>query len=430
MPDIAETSTTSLEDDLREIDALIESDKGEKPSPTSKKVEPPAEEEESEEEDKQLLEEEEEEEEEEEIKEVPEEEFKAPAEDEQAVNFPRIEELKKVYPDILKKFPELRSAIFQTHEYHKLFPTVADAKEANENNNAFMTLRQDIMEGDGTQFLEALKEVDTKNLTRFAGVFLPALYKISPQDHWEALLPPLENLVKTMYRMGKEQNNENLTNSAEWVAKFLFNDHKIASSDNRAPRNKIIQQELDKPKPAEGDKRDPIETRFREDTFVDGQKRLAGIIEKAFEINTQNENDPINGLSEFFRNVLAEKAYMQIHKILEEDPEYMSFMQSLWSRAKRNGWSRDDSAKIISTFLARAKNLLPSVRSKLVSEATKTAKDISSRKLKVASQNNRSQVPGGRPASGNRNSGPVNPKTIDWSKTSDEDILNDNIKTR
>ena len=362
---------------------------------------------------------------EEEEEETEEEDEEKPITDEDLLgNRPKIDDLKKAFPELMKKFPTLRGVIYREYEFSKVFPTVEDAKEARENDLAFVNIREDVMEGDGSKFLGALNDIDPKSVVRFASVFLPSLYKVSPDAHWYAITPLLENVARSMYNVGEKSNDDNLKNSALFLAEYLFKNHDIATGKANAPR-----ADIDKIKAAEktdDNPTDSIEARTRQDVLADGTKQLADMVEKTLK-GDNNEANPINSLTDYLKGIASEKIFLKVMETMSKDPEYQAYINSLWAKAKRNGWNREDSAKIISTFLARAKKLLPSVRSKIVGEMIGGTKKIGESKLRT--QQNRRVETGnsGRPSSGNRDKTPTNPSKIDWNKTSDLDVLNDNV---
>ena len=96
------------------------------------------------------------------------------------------------------------------------------------------------------------------------------------------------------------------------------------------------------------------------------------------------------------------------------DRQHMAYVNSLWAKAKRNGYKAEDKAKITSAFLARAKSLLPSVRVKLVSEALGLTRSTTKKVQKRVEPSN-----SGRPA-GSRNG----LKQVDYKTMTDLDILN------
>src|SRR3990172_8704927 len=58
-------------------------------------------------------------------------------EKEEEIDETTYQQIKKVDKDIFKKVPELRSVIFREQEYTKVFPSVEDAKQAQEAAEIF-----------------------------------------------------------------------------------------------------------------------------------------------------------------------------------------------------------------------------------------------------------------------------------------------------
>ena len=95
-------------------------------------------------------------------------------------------------------------------------------------------------------------------------------------------------------------------------------------------------------------------------------------------------------------------------------------MNSRWKRARLNGYTEADKASIITTFLARAKSILPTIKNKIVksalgiqSSASKEREDRIVKVTPVRKENN-----GGPSSSSNGKA------KLDYRKMSDLEILN------
>ena len=363
----------------------------------------------------------------EELEEKPEEE---PEEKPQEINpiydRPTIKQINEKFPDFFKKFPSMRDMYFREAEYSKVFPTIEDAKEASENNEVFSNIREDVFKGSIDRFLYAVKESDPKALDKIAENILPNLNKISPDAHLKATLPLMQNIVKAAFIEGKRTGNENLMHAAEHLSNYLFNDHEIASSG----------KSLIKP-PEQDDRVKEIEDReksyevrrfqdFDNSVRTDGATRLQELV---LEKNSEGKDkiDPEGVLSEFVRNAVIEKVIKQVNDQMLADRTFQAQMQKLWVNSKRNGYDADSKSRILSAFLARAKSLIPAIRAKLVSEALGTSSKIHARKREIAENSNSRKETGssGRDVRGGNKS--YNAKAIDWSKTSDLDLLDDKV---
>ena len=329
-------------------------------------------------------------------------------EDEPLHERPTFAQIKTKYPQLLKDFPALRSIYYREQQFSDVFPTPQDAKEAAENNDAFNSIRNDVFEGDGTKFLEALKESD--QLDSFSGKILNSLYKVSPEAQWKALAPVFQNAIRAFY---KSSNDENDQHAAERLAQYLFGDPEVASGK----KNAVKVEEPKENKEKDNWKTERYNT-FRIDT-------LSGIHDNV-------KSDIISGmkdetLSSFIKDAIADKVISELRTQLESDQSHMSYMGKLWDKANNNGYTTADKTSITNAFLARAKAIVPGIRRKLIAEALGTSVKINKEKQEIVDRGM------ARKESGNSGKTPVNgnkvysPKDIDFSRTSELDILNGNV---
>jgi hypothetical protein len=325
---------------------------------------------------------------------------------------PTIKAIKAEFPDFFNKFPELKDAYFREIEFTKLFPTVEDAKEAFEDNEAFNNLSESALSGNPVPLLESIEKTDPKAFELFTVSFLPSLYKKNQEAYNAAVTPIFEGLVRQMYR----NSDENLRNTAENVAQFLFGDDGKSILDGKVTFSKTAKLSEEQQK-LNSERESRNATAFRESvTYVESEidKNLKAIILRDF--------DPNKVFSKFMRDQLATEVVKRIKNQLGQDTAHRSVMSSRWKRAKNNGYSAAEKDKIISTFLARAKSLIPinseKVRSLAAGKQIKAADDKRQRLAPVKRELN-----GGRPTSGNgRESRSLEKK--DLRKMSDMEILN------
>lgn len=408
MAEILEDSTTSIGDDLRELNNDTE-------------VETPEEEEITEEKPEDFIEEEEEEEEESKEEEL------EPEISTHPFDRPSLKSVEEKFPGLLKAFPALRDMYFREAEYSKLFPTVEDAKEADENNTAFNSIRESIFNGNGSQLFSAIKEVGEKDLEKFSTTLLPTLFQTHPKAFWRAANPLVEDIAKNMFNKGKKEGNESLQNAALYLSDYFFGNTEIAegkkTSIEKIEDNTEVNKEREKFDNEKG-------TAFRTSVETDVRSQLVKLIEGHDPKTGKARLDPDSVFSDFIKNTIIDRVISDLGTQLTSDKDHIKFMDSLWASSKRNGRTDKDKARIISAYLARAKSLIPSLRGKYVSEALGQKTRVASKKKDQVEDISSRRDSGtlGRGSNGaNKN---YNPKSIDYSKTSDEDILNDNIKYR
>ena len=335
---------------------------------------------------------------------------------------PSLKTINEAYPDFFKKFPSMRDMYFREAEYSKLFPTIDDAKEAQENNTAFQNLREDVFNGTGEKFLTAMKGQNPQSLQRFAGRFLGTLVKVDQDSFWRAANPLIEDISHSMFKKGIAENNENLQNSAKYLAYYFFGDADIAEGKKTTIPKEQPESDVSRER---REWEDSKQLDFRNGIEKDLRGQLVDVITGADPKTGKNKLDPDDVLSPFIRNTIIERVIADIGSTLQADKGHISYMDSLWSRARANGRTDNDKARIISAYLARARSLAPSLRSKYVSEALgKRIRGETQKRVKMSSVEDRMPSNGRVASTGSKG---YNPKSINYRKTSDYDILNDDI---
>jgi len=338
---------------------------------------------------------------------------------------PTMQELREAFPDLFKKFPSMRDVFYREQEFTQIFPTIEDAKEASVNAQAYNNLSDKVLSGDSEDLLNAVKNTDEAAFKKLATSILPTIYKLSPDLHWQATVPLLQNLVRGFYVEGKRKGNDNIANAAEYLSDFIFNDISIARGEKSLiPERK---EESEEAKKLAKDRSD-FETQ-RYNTFF-GDVRVGIDRDVKNMINERGKVDPDKVFSEFIRDTIINKVQAEVDKQLAADKAHMKYMSSLWEKAKREGYSEEWKSRISSAYLARAKSLIPSIRAKLISEAMGTSSKLSERAKEIAEKNGsrKESGTGGRPKS--EHNGPVDARRVDWSRTSDMDLLNGNVTYR
>ncbi len=360
----------------------------------------------------------------EEVEEIEEIEEKPPTETTHPFDRPSIKQLEEAFPGLLKKFPSLRDMYFRESEYTKIFPTIDEAKEANDNNVAFTNIRDDVFQGDGSKFFAAIKEADEKGLERFSSQVLGTLFKVSPNSFWRATQPLVEDIARSMFAKGVKAGDESMQNAARYLSDYYFGD--VAFAEGK--KTSVVKLDTD---PEISKQREEFErekdTSFRGGVESSVKSQLVSLIESKDEKTGKLRLDPDGVFSPFIKSTIIDHIIRDLGTQLTADKDHIRFMDSLWTKARRSGRTDEDKARIISAYLARAKSLIPSLRSKYVSEAlgTKVKTSVKRKELSETSESRRESGSQGRSSNGGQKN--YNPKSINFDKTSDEDILNDNI---
>ena len=327
---------------------------------------------------------------------------------------PSIKQVQEKFPDLFKKFPQLRDSYFREAEYSKIFPTIEDAKDAARDFEVLHDVQEAASQGRVDELFKFLDE--HKSLDRVASQLFPALVRTKGETFWLAANPLIEDVARSMFKKGEKEKNENLQNAARHLADYFFGDLAVAEGTKsfvKQPDPKIEAE-------SKAEEKYDLEryNTFRNSVRGDVATRMNTLI---------TDGDKLSSLSPFLQGVVVDKIIEQVGKTLEADSDHMKYMDSLWDRAKRNGRKDEDKGRIISAYLARAKSLIPSLRSKFLSEINGKGPAASADKLKkVATASSRTDTNTSGKPTGTKGAD-YNPKKIDYHKTSDLDILNDDI---
>lgn len=352
--------------------------------------------------------EEEKEEGEEETKDEEPEEEKEEEQEEEPSRYPRpsMKAVREKYPNFFKDFPQLRDAIFREQAYTDLFATVDDAKEAAEKVQNFDALEKDITSGNPETLIVAVKEMGAEG---FFDKFLPTLYNSDEKTYYRVVMPVIKGFINSMHKSGKANGNENLANSALHAMKFAGIDDEKAEPK---PDPEIERQR----KELETERNRIATQRFQDNLRTIGtslRETLNGEVGKSF----LNEK-----ASPYLKRTMTNEIIDRVGELMNSDEKHLGLMDSLWNRAAKENYSASSLERIKSAWLSRARALMPAIRREVRNQALGVPEQKESTKEPVISERSSSRTS----TSGVK----LEPKKIDWSKTSDLDVLNDRVTLR
>lgn len=270
-------------------------------------------------------------------------------------------DLKAKYPDIFKKVPELKAVIYREQQYSQLFADPKEAQEAAGLAETFREMEGDLVSGEVEPLISGIKKTDGADFDKFAANFLPTLRKIDEATFLKVIAVPFKQMLRSALNTGKSKGNKNLEFSAQHIHDFIFGDTNIVDkTDFEQPEVKVgPEEEKFKKKIEELDRRD--HSNFK--NTVDSEWG-SGVAEAFL-----NGLDKDNQLTKWVKDKMVEDALKEVNKQLVADPRHMKNMEALWRQAKASGYSAESKSRIVTTALARAKQLIPTIRVKLRSDA-------------------------------------------------------------
>lgn len=332
---------------------------------------------------------------------------------------PTVADIKTKYPNFFKDFPDMRHSLFREGEYSSIFPTIDDAKEAQEKVGDYDNLVQLFNSGkqeDFEQFLGGIAK--DGSLANVAGNFLPSLYKTNRETYFQITTPIAEALCRNAFRTAEGAGNENLKNAALVLAKWAFGDVKFATGERQSEPPKATaakDPDLEREKSA-----------FYQEKYNDARAHVDTNGATKLRAEIKNGLDPNGVFKPFTLNLLLKEVMEEVGRELEKDPRHMAMMNSLWKQAHRAGYAGNWKDRLLTTYLSRARAVMPAIRMRIRAEALKGEQHSADETSRIANKSSdRKEVQGGgssRVGSGTR---APSAREVDWSKTSDMDILND-----
>ena len=333
-----------------------------------------------------------------------------------------IKALKNDYPDIFKKHPALRVAIAEHRQFRGMFSSLDEAKETAQAADNLFELREKIIDqGDFGFFLDEINKTDGHAAARLVKKVLPAILERSRDLYYEVTEEPIQQFVHAAYSRALRENNTNLKHSAMYLWKFLGKD------GNPAPAQPSGQNEVDR----------QFESRvqeFEQRKFTDASSIVNREIVTGLEGLIEHSIDPGKTLKETTKKALVKELVREIDREVASDPNHMSRVERLWKNAKRSSYAQGHTSRIISAYLERAKQLLPK-HARKVREELNISPGNGGEVKKPATFQKRENAPAVRASSNGNAPKPrtirdTNPRSIDWQRTSDEDILSGKARLR
>jgi hypothetical protein len=340
------------------------------------------------------------------------------AEEAKAVDSAEFNKLKEAYPDLPKKFPWVRKAVFEHAHYQSILPTIDDAKEAVAMRDAHELLGKSLLEGRPEILFNSLHDQDPKSVERLAQNFLPVLRQGNQELYNRTVEPIIKNLLREVKAHGEKIGNKNLSLASQHITNLIFGVTDLP--DDKPTVNPELEEREQKLENRERELESKEHSKFFRDVNHQCGDWLNREIEKGL--------DPNKAMTGLVKQAAVKYIKDQIHEVLIGDKIHQNRIASLYREAKREGFPPEWSERIFSAYLGRVKPLLPALRQKARAEALGDKLEKTPEKgAPTKPENKRVTIPpSGLPKTSEKGKVPDANK-IDWRKTSDEDFLKGNI---
>lgn len=269
-------------------------------------------------------------------------------------------DLKKIDPDIFKKLPQLKGVIYREQQYSQIFGDPKEAQAAAVAAETFKEMESDLLSGNSQPLFEALKKGSDFN--KFVSNLIPTLKKVDEGAYEKLMLVPIKQVLRSAFKTGEAKGDKNLALAAQHLHNYVFDDLDLngkAEFEGDSTSKKSPEQEAFEKKTQE------LEARDHKTFKVSVDNQFVSSIKEAF----LDKLDPDNVLSDWTKNKMFEEAVSQINEQMVADVRHMKNVELLWKSAKASGYNEASKSRIVNAALARAKQLIPEIRSKIRSEA-------------------------------------------------------------
>lgn len=303
-----------------------------------------------------------------ELKEI-EDELKEPTEDDLELMTPvRRKEILKEFPELFKKFPYLEKAYYREQKFTEIFPTIPDAESAKEKSEAFDNFESKVMtDGDIGIVLTAIKSENPEIFNKTVDKFLDSLKAADEPAYYHVLGNVIKstiiNMVEEAQNLGDE-GGQPLKAAAAILNQFIFGTQTFTRPSRLA---KEVKKEDD-------GKEKEINTREQEllKRQADAaQSSLQTKVDNRIRATIEGNIDPKGSMTDYVKKNAVRDAVDSLEELMGQDSRFATLMDKLWERAISDGFSEDSLGRISSTYITKAKTLLPTVIKRARAEALK-----------------------------------------------------------
>jgi hypothetical protein len=323
---------------------------------------------------------------------------------------PEYNDIKKKYPKFFKEFPGMRHTLFRMKAMDRVFTSVDEAKQVAAKHDDLIQLEAAVVGGEADKVIRGLKSMDATAMEKFAEAVLPALFQEARPVHDRITGNVLSTALRVAQQQARSSGNKNLYNAVGHLSQFLFGKDAPPEASRRQTSPEI-EAEKERLNNERQQMYDAKARDFQTDVVSTGERLLRKELARGL--------DPQNVLPDFVKESIVESAIQKIGAAMDKDEAHLGTINQLWARAQRAGFSKEAKAKLVAAWFGRAKAIAGPTRRKLVASAVEKASGKPQRDI-----NRRRHVrTGGKGTSERQGFRPKSAREVDWSKTSDLDIL-------
>lgn len=273
----------------------------------------------------------------------------------------RRKEILAKYPKLFKDFPYLEKAYYRDQQFTEIYPTIDDARAANEKAENLGAFENDLMQGNSENVLKVIKRNDGEAFNRIADNYMLALYNTDQTAYNHVVGNLNKQLIAAMVNEGKKRNDESFIQAAAIVNQYVF------GTPEWSPPTRLGKDITD-PRQDEVAQR---EQQFNQRQFDTARTDLGTRLTNSFKATIEQNIDRTESMTEYVKKAACQDAMEQLERLIGADRGFQKLKDKLWIAAAQQGYSKPAMDRIRSAFATKAKTLLPVVLRKARNEALK-----------------------------------------------------------
>lgn len=296
--------------------------------------------------------------------------YEAENELELSARIPTRKEILEYDPKIFKKFPTLEHAMYREKQYAELFPTIEDAKQANDRSQVLEGFERELLSGNIDNVLKTVKQTDDKAYGKIVNGFLDNLRTTDPNAHLKIMNRAAKQIINFVYQSGKKEGDEQLQLASQYMHKFIFNSTEV-TPDSDSPKEEI------NPKENEISQR---ERDFTHRQLTSAVNEVTNAVNTRLRSTIEKHLDPNNSMSSYVKSKSADDVMSELDKQISGDKRFRVVLDALWKKAHSNNFSESTRKEIQKTLEGKSAALLLPIIRKVRATALKDAQQISTKK--------------------------------------------------
>ena len=268
------------------------------------------------------------------------------------------------YPNFFKEFPGVEKAYFREQKFSEIYPSIKDAQVASEKAKTLDNFEQELLKGNTTNVLDAVKKEDQNAFNRLVDNYLPSLRQIDEKAYFHVTGTIVKGIIYNMVKNGREENNEELQEAARVLNQFVFNSTKYV------PPTKLAKDDDNKSNP-EAEKLAKERQEFEQQRFQTAHQSISNRVNTLFTKVIEKSIDPKSTMTPYIKNNAMRDAHESLDKLLDKDARFKAVLTKAWEKARESNYNEESMDRLMKVIKNRAGALLPQVIKKARIEALK-----------------------------------------------------------